>query len=372
MKFLIITHVPHGFLSKEYFAYAPYVREMNIWTKFATAVELVAPLKLKAKTDIDMAYVHQSIVFNQIKSMDLLGIQSILKALLHTPITALKIFQAMRRADHIHLRCPGNIGLLGCLIQILFPRKIKTAKYAGNWDLQAKQPLSYRLQKWILNNSFLTRNMQVLVYGEWEGSSKNIRPFFTATYNDRDKTPVAERTFSDKIRFLFIGTLSPGKQPRYVIEIINELLKRKHNVVLDFYGEGAEFDKLQKTVNQYQLQERIFFNGNQPEAIVRKAYQQSHFMVLASKSEGWPKVVAESMFWGCIPVATAVSCVPYMLDHGKRGLLLSLDLESDVDQIETILKNPADYQTKMISGMEWSRKYTLDLFESEIKVLMQQ
>jgi hypothetical protein len=31
------------------------------------------------------------------------------------------------------------------------------------------------------------------------------------------------------------------------------------------------------------------------------------------------KAIAEGMFWGCIPVGTAVSCVPFMLDEGKRG-----------------------------------------------------
>ena len=43
------------------------------------------------------------------------------------------MYKAMKWADHIHLRCPGNIGLLGCIVQIAFPKKVKTVKYAGNW-----------------------------------------------------------------------------------------------------------------------------------------------------------------------------------------------------------------------------------------------
>jgi len=112
------------------------------------------------------------------------------------------IFKAMYQADHIHLRCPGNIGLLGCVVQILFPFKLKTAKYAGNWDPKAKQPWSYRFQKWLLSNSFLTRNMKVLVYGEWEGSSKNIHPFFTATYWESEKAPLKPLNFANSIRFV--------------------------------------------------------------------------------------------------------------------------------------------------------------------------
>ena len=82
------------------------------------------------------------------------------------------------------------------------PNKPKTAKYAGNWDPKAKQPWSYRLQRWIKSNTFLTRNMQVLVYGEWEGSSKNIKSFFTATYWEIEKEPLQSLSFTNTIRFV--------------------------------------------------------------------------------------------------------------------------------------------------------------------------
>ena len=92
---------------------------------------------------------------------------------------------------------------------------------------------------------------------------------------------------------------------------------------------------------------------------------------MPSLSEGWPKVVAEAMFWGCLPIVSKVSCVPNMLDNGNRGLLLDLKLNDDINQIETILKNTALYQEKAIEAMNWSRKFTMDVFESEIKLLLQ-
>ncbi len=80
----------------------------------------------------------------------------------------------MHRANHLHIRCPGNIGLLTCVAQIFFPKKPKTVKYAGNWDPYAVQAFSYRLQKKILNSTFLSKNVKVLVYGKWTGMSKNL------------------------------------------------------------------------------------------------------------------------------------------------------------------------------------------------------
>jgi hypothetical protein len=48
------------------------------------------------------------------------------------------IFVAKKNADHIHLRCPGNIGLLG-FINIFSFKKAKP-QICWNWDPKAKQP----------------------------------------------------------------------------------------------------------------------------------------------------------------------------------------------------------------------------------------
>jgi glycosyltransferase involved in cell wall biosynthesis len=370
MNFVIITHVPHILEQNQYFAYAPYVREMNIWTKQLVKVIIVAPESKSKKTAIDIPYEHENIEFVAVARFDVLDSKSILTTIFKTPGICWKIFSAMQKADHIHLRCPGNMGLLASIIQILFPNKIKTAKYAGNWDSKSKQPLSYKLQKSILSNTFLTRNMQVLVYGQWEGSSKNIKPFFTATYCEVDKLPTVPKNLREKICFVFVGTLFAGKKPLYAIQMVEALHKRGYDVALALYGEGTERKRLEEYIVQNNLEDIISLEGNQTQDDVKKAYEQSHFVILPSESEGWPKAVAEGMFWGCVPVATQVSCVPFMLDYGNRGILLEMDLEKDVNQLEALLKNETNYQITSEKASDWSRKYTLDVFEEEIKKLL--
>lgn len=369
MNFVIITHVPHILEQNKYFAYAPYVQEMNIWIKNLDKITIIAPKSDAVKTAIEIHYEHKNIEFIAIDSFDVLNLKSVFFTIFKIPKISWKIFKAMQKADHFHLRCPGNIGLLGCFVQVLFPGKIKTAKYAGNWDPKSMQPWSYRLQQWILNNIFLTRNMQVLVYGEWEGSSKNIKPFFTATYNEADKKEII-KDVKKSIQFVFVGTLSKGKNPLYVVQLVEALSKKGHDVLLSLYGEGAERNKLEQYIAQNNLENIISLEGNQTKESVKKAYQQSHYVVLPSQSEGWPKAVAEGMFWGCIPIATKVSCVPFMLDNGNRGVLLEMDLEKDADQLESLLQNETDYQMKSKKAGDWSRKYTLDVFEEEIKKML--
>jgi len=369
MRFTIITHVNHIKKDDQYFGYAPYVREINVWSKNIDELIIVAPIINANHTEIDSSYDQSNIKFLKIENINLLGFKSICNAIIKTPKICWQIFKGMKEADHVHLRCPGNIGLLGCFVQILFPGKPKTAKYAGNWNLKSKQPWSYRLQKWILNNTFLTRNMQVLVYGEWEGSTRNIKPFFTATYSEQEKHPIKTFNLKEKKHFVFVGTLSSGKKPLYAIQLVEILFRKGHNVILEVYGEGTEREIVEDYIASNELQEIIVLHGNQNKETVKMAYQNSHFVILPSKSEGWPKAIAEGMFWGCVPISTKISCVPFMLDYGNRGILLEMELNKDVSKIEEIINNEDDFIIKSKLASQWSQQFTLEVFEDEIKKL---
>ena len=370
MKFTIITHVNHIKNEGQYFGYAPYVREMNVWSKYIDELIIVAPVIEISNTEIDSSYNHNNIKFLKIENINLLGFKSICNAIVKTPKIGWQIFKAMKEADHIHLRCPGNIGLLGCFVQILFPGKPKTAKYAGNWDPKSKQPWSYRLQKWILNNTFLTRNMNVLVYGEWDRSTRNIKPFFTATYSEQENFPIKALSLKGKKHFIFVGTLSSGKNPLYAIQLVEALFRKGNNVALELYGEGIERKILEDYIASNGLKEIIVLYGNQNQETVKRAYQNSHFVILPSKSEGWPKAIAEGMFWGCVPISTKVSCVPFMLDYGNRGLLLEMIFNKDVSKIENTINNEEDFIIKSKLARHWSQQYTVEVFEDEIKKLI--
>jgi glycosyltransferase involved in cell wall biosynthesis len=357
----------------------------------------------------------------------------------------------MQWADHIHLRCPGNIGFLGSLIQILFPKKPKTVKYAGNWDPKSTQPLSYRLQKWIVSNTFLTRNTKVLVYGKWPNQSKNIVSFFTASYSENEirhseqseaisskeqiatsqtprnddsvekeqmlkqvqldetnrhpefisgshekeqkikslrqaqtdskqiatsHTPRNDETkrhpeldsgsHPNILNFIYVGGLTPGKQPLLSVQVVHQLKIKGYQVQLNMYGDGIEKIKIEEYIALNELQNEIVLHGNCAKEIIKEAYQQSHFLLFISKSEGWPKVLAEAMFWGCLPISSSVSCIPFMLGKGSRGALVKSNVNEIVLIVEDYLKNSEKYKKQTKNAMEWSRQFTLEKFEKEI------
>jgi glycosyltransferase involved in cell wall biosynthesis len=369
LSFLLITHVKHKLHHGRYYAYGPYVREMNLWFKHVKQVTVIAPMDKSVSPDaIDLAYEHPTIRFVTVPEFHFTSLAGMINSCIAVPYILYVIWCTMWRASHIHLRCPGNMGLLGCLVQILFPWKKKTAKYAGNWDPKSKQPLSYRMQKYILRNTFLTKSMQTLVYGDWPDRTKNILPFFTASYTESDKVAVPKKTMHDDvIRFLFVGTLTANKQPMMALKVFHSLIKTNNrSMEMHFYGEGPERVELSKYIIANVLQNCVFLHGNVNSEHLKNAYRHSHFLLFFSKSEGWPKAVSEAMWWGCVPVTSPVSCVRWMLNNGKGGVLIE-SLELCVQKVTAILnQSPYLYADMQRTGMEWSRTYTVEEFERSI------
>lgn len=370
MNFVIITHVKHIRESNTLFAYEPYVREMNLWLKHVNKVTIVAPESTESKSVIESHYIHDNLNFKPIMSINFTSIKSAVFAIVKMPLILNTIFKACRKADHIHLRCPGNIGLLGCLVQIFFPKKIKTAKYAGNWDPDDVQPISYKFQKWLLSNTFLTKNMTTLVYGDWKNQTKNIKPFFTATYKNDDRQIPKVRNYLGNLNFVFVGSLVEGKRPLLAIQIVEKLISIGYGVNLDLYGDGFLKEDLQAYINENDLGLKVKLLGNHKKQVVKEALEKAHFLILPSKSEGWPKAIAEAMFFGTIPIATSISCVPYMLDYGKRGILIEPNFEEASNKISTYLSNEAKLKEMAELSSKWSQNYTLDIFETEIAKLL--
>jgi hypothetical protein len=87
----------------------------------------------------------------------------------------------MLHADHIHLRCPGNVGLLGCFIQISFPLKPKRPKYATG-ILKQKQVI---VSKSGFSAILLTQKHAG--FGCVKMGNQSKMNFFTASYKEVEK-----------------------------------------------------------------------------------------------------------------------------------------------------------------------------------------
>ena len=364
MRFGIFTHAGHFLDKGKLYSYAPYVREINIWIKNFQNIVVVAPENLSFDNKIELPYNHSSIRFQKLPYIHLKN-QGSLNSLMKSAKVFLECLKIMKSCDHIHIRCPGNIGLIALIASIFHPYKPKTIKYAGNWDPNSAQPLSYRFQKYLLNNEWLIRNKRVLIYGKWPKQPGHVISFFTASFSELDKIKIS-KSLNNIFNVIYCGAMVPGKQPLLAIKIIHKLIKEGYSLYLDMYGDGIEKEKLEDYIMENDLSSRITIHGNQPQGVLLEAYKKSQFCILPSKSEGWPKAIAEGMFFGCVPIATEVSCIPWMLDNGNRGIIIDENLTNSTRKIKKIINSDKQYSSMSRKAIQWSREYTIEKFEKEI------
>lgn len=372
MRFLIISGAYHYRKNGKLYAYGPYVREMNIWISQVDKVVVMCELHEGDPAGMDIPYEHpHPIEVVGHNGFEFTTIKKAIRSACIMPVLVFRMIRQMWLADHIHFRGPASIGLIATFVQILFPWKKKTMKYAGNWDWHFPAPFSYKLQKRIPNNTWLTHNIKVLVYGSWPYRSKNILPFFTATYREHEKVPI-QKDWKAAPVFLFTGVLEDHKQPLLTYEIFKSILAWAPNAKMVFCGGGYLQPVLEQAAQQDGIAHLVQFTGSVSKDAIKQQCQAAHFLLFQSKSEGWPKAVAESMFWGTIPITRSVSIVPEMLGNGERGILTTPEESIDSIALRTkqLWENKNECARMSQACMDWSRPYTLDRFEEEIKQLI--
>ena len=369
MKLTVISSAPHFFNDKGVFSYGPFVREMNLWMKYCQEVTVVAPIQYKEELSGIEAMYSQKVNILKVPSFNTLNALNTLIFLIISPVIVFQLLRGIWSADHLHFRCPCNLSVIGLLLQVFFPFKVKSTKYAGNWDPSSGQPWSYRFQQSILRNRVLTRNIKVLVYGEWPEEPEHIIPFISATYYDEDKVPFKERDFKQTLEFVFAASLVPGKRPLLTVQIVEALNQKGYPAILHMFGDGPLRLELEQYIKNHGLNDQIILYGNRDISELKHYYQRAHFNILPSKSEGWPKAVAEGMFFGCVPVTTDVSCVSWMLNKGGRGILIKPQLEKAVKSIINALECE-DLSEMAQQAKIWSEAYTFDRLESDIQSIL--
>ena len=111
MRILIATNAPTLRENGKYSAYAPYVKEMDLWFRNAQEVGILSPVKYPESIFTKEFKLQKIKLFN----LPFLRFTTVLETISFLILSPWIFFQFIRSfiwADHIHLRCPGNIGLI--------------------------------------------------------------------------------------------------------------------------------------------------------------------------------------------------------------------------------------------------------------------
>lgn len=133
---------------------------------------------------------------------------------------------------------------------------------------------------------------------------------------------------------LFVGRDATEKRIDLWLEIAQRLA---HKPLIQFHVVGIE----QIKSNNVNLTSYGLITDSME---IESLYAGSHALVLTSQSEGFPKVIAEAMAFGCVPIVTAVGAIPEVL--GEQAFLTDPEscVNETIEHIEALLKDPVVYQ----------------------------
>lgn len=369
---LIVSHVIHYAWEGKLFAYGPYAREVDIWADLFPDVAIASPLRSEEPPGDSIAFTRNNITMRP--QLDLGGDSPAAKIaqIAALPVHGWRLSLAMLRADAIHVRCPGNLGLLGVLLAPLFSRRL-VAKYAGQWNGFKGERLPVRLQRQLLSSRWWRG--PVTVYGNWPNQPAHVVPFFTSMMTRRmiqEAEPHARhKQMGSPLKVVFVGRLAPEKRIGALIAAVRKLRDRLVRVELCIVGGGPEEATLRGQVKELGITELVTFTGALPYEAGLKQMESADCLVLPSQhSEGWPKVIAEAMCYGLICLGVRHGQVPDMLKG--RGLLLETGEPAEIaDQLEWVTRNSHQAEMLAQAGTRWAVQYSLDGLRSELAKLLE-
>ncbi|HUJ10919.1 MAG TPA: glycosyltransferase [Verrucomicrobiae bacterium] len=372
-RLLVVSHVVHYRHEGKLYAYGPYAREIDVWADLFPELVIAAPCRNEKPPGDNIAFTKANIQMAPQREAGGDDRCAKVKQILLLPLLIRDLTRAMREADAIHVRCPGNLGLLGVLLAPLFSRRL-VAKYAGQWNGYLGERLALRLQRGVLR-SFWWRG-PVTVYGQWPNEPLRVVPFFTSMMTDemveRAVMVAEKRMASQPLRILFSGRLAKEKRVDALLNAAKILLDRGLGVEMVVVGGGIEEAPLRRQTKDLGLQRLVRFVGSVSFETSLKWYEWADCLVLPStNSEGWPKAIAEGMCYGLVCIGVEHGQVRQMLEG--RGIVLKSGTAQEIaDAIQSVAERPRDFMEMRHKASSWARQYSLDGLREALRELLSQ
>lgn len=196
------------------------------------------------------------------------------------------------------------------------------------------------LQKKYMNNIFYDKKI-IFVNSDLENTYNN-KLFLNKSrtiYNGIDFSRLDTNINTNKKYWdiIFVGRLSREKRPDYAIKAF---LNSKSTGRMALVGDGPLLEDLKKLTRDLNGENRIDFLGWQKD--VSQFIKKSKYLLLTSKMEGCPLVIAESIILGTPVIAfNCCSGVEYLLNSKnlRNGLVPSGDIKALTDKIDSSLIN---------------------------------
>jgi glycosyltransferase involved in cell wall biosynthesis len=362
-KLVVISHTEHQ-LNEDgiIVGWASTVNEINFLAGYFDEVVHVACLENSQAKGSSVPYTAQNVKFQSIPAFGGKTLLNKLGVVLKAPQILIKVQKALKNATHVQLRLPTSIGIFLLPYFSLRNKKryIFWVKYANNW-VQPNPPLSYRLQRWFLVSNLA--DCKVTINGAWPGQLEHCITFGNPCLSRADRVAgcqaLQKKILKPPFKLVFVGRVEEKKGIFILIEALQFLkAERIHSLTILGSGEG---DSLAKELSR-RLNIPVYFLGDVTQLVVHNILENAHFLVLPSYSEGFPKVAAEAMNYGCIPILSKVGSIPYYLEDGLNSFLLE---KIEVKSLLKVFQRVYTLEQNKLHSIQNIGYLTADLFTFE-------
>ena len=371
MRLSVITGVVHYATSDGLYAYGPYAREMDIWADLFDEVTILAPCRNTRPPGDAVRFSRRNITIlpQRERGGDTLGAK--LSLMMSVPGMMWDLVRGMAAADALHVRCPGNLALLGVVLGRLVARR-RIAKYAGQWTSYPGEQLTVRFQRWLLGSRWW--GAPVTVYGQWDGQPSHVIPFFTslmdADHMDRARLAIATRESSPELRIVYLGRLSVSKNLDVLLRAMRSVAAQGLRVRCTIVGEGPERHSLEQLAADLSLAKNVRFTGGVPHEETASILEDADVLVLVSETEGWPKALAEAMAYGLVCIGSDRGLMPQMLGEGRGIVVPPQDVDALAKELGRIARDPERCPGMRERAAAWAQQYSLEGLREALRCLL--
>jgi glycosyltransferase involved in cell wall biosynthesis len=150
-----------------------------------------------------------------------------------------------------------------------------------------------------------------------------------------------------------------------VVKAFAEVKKEYPEAKLDLVGGGLLEAEVRKLVADLKLT-GVTFTGVASRNEIGGYYDQADIFINASWLDNMPVSVIEAFGAGIPVVTTSPECMPYLVEHGRTGLLSSVGDETALAaNVIRLLRDPGLATTLAKNAYEASRKYTWEVVRGQ-------
>src|SRR5690606_15465084 len=362
MKLTIISHTehykkPNGTIV----GWGPTISEINHLATDFEEIYHIAFLHQGIPPKSSLPYNSENIKFIPLQPVGGESIGAKMKIILNIPTVINTVRKTLKNVDVFQLRTPTGIGVFLIPYLTLFSNKKGWYKYAGNWN-QHNPPIGYALQRWMLKK----QKRKVTINGRWPNQPDHCLTFENPCLTEKEREEglqiMEKKSLAPPYIVCFVGRLEDAKGVQRIINAFGSLNSLEKVAAIHFIGNGEKMEHYEKQCKDLRIP--AIFHGFLERNKVFGIYRESHFLILPSTaSEGFPKVIAEAMNYGCVPIVSAVSSIGQYV-NSQNGFIVNpctaTELRHTLQKLERL--DSEDLKIKALEAHKAAKDFTFEYY----------